>query len=163
MYYLTQLKASTVFVILHFMASDCSSVPIHMNATAPKNSSNSAVHFNSISKQINEDTSTMKKFYGSESEANPIFHGNQTKNNVNAKTSTTFNINKNLTEEDSHNNIHTIRSKRSTQCNVSEPSLSISSAIQKWVNYLVNYKASCNECHNHCSVNISEVCSCKFK
>jgi hypothetical protein len=149
------------------MASDCSSAPIHMNTTAPKNSSNSAVHFNSMSKQLNEDTPTMKISHGSESEAKPVFHGNRTKNDVNAmknaKTSATFNINKNLTEEDSHNNIHTIRSKRSTQCNVLEPSLSISSEIQKWVNYLANYKASCNECHSHCSVNISEVCSCKFK
>jgi hypothetical protein len=134
-----------------------------MNTTAPKNSSNSAVHFNSMSKQLSEDSSTKEMSHGSESEAKPIFHGKQTKNNVNAMTSAAFNINKNLTEEDSRNNIQSIRSKRSTQCNVLEPSLSISSEIQKWVNYLANYKASCNECHSHCSVNISEVCSCKFK
>jgi hypothetical protein len=166
-YYSAQLKASIAFVILHFMEPDCSSIPLHTNRRAPKNSSNSMVRLTSMSPKLNENASAMVISHGSESEAKPIFHGNQTKNNENAlknaEISVTININKNLTEDDSHNSIHTIRSKRSTQCNISEPRLSISSETQKWVNYLANYKISCNECHSYCSVYNSEVCSCTSK
>jgi hypothetical protein len=138
-----------------------------MNRTALKNSSINAAHFHSMSKQLNEDISAVKISHDNESEAKRIFYGNRTKKNggtmKNAKTSAIFDINKNLTEENSHDNIDMMRSKRSTQCNVLESSLNISSEVQKWVSYLANYKTSCNECHSYCSVNISEVGSCKFK
>jgi hypothetical protein len=163
MYYSAQMKASIAFGILHFMVSDCSSVPLHTNRSTPNNSSNSTVPLSSRPPKFNEDASAMVISHGSESEAKPIFHGNHTKNNVNAlknaEISVTINTNKNLTEDDSHDSIHTIRSKRSTQCSILGPRLSISSETQKWVNYLANYKVSCNECHNYCSVNSSEVCS----
>jgi hypothetical protein len=144
------------------MVSDCSSVPLHTNRKAPKNSSTRTVHLSSMSPKLNEDASAMMISHGSESEAKSIFHGNKTKNNVTAlkkaEISVTININKNLTEEDSHDSTQTVRSKRSTQCSFLEPSLSISSETQKWVNYLANYKVSCNECHSYCSVNNTEVC-----
>jgi hypothetical protein len=166
LYYSAQLKASIAFVILHFMVSDCS-IPLHTNRSTLKNSSFSIVHLSSVSPKLSEDASGMVISHGSELEAKPVFHGNQTENNVNAlkdaKISVTNSINRSLTGDNSHNNIHIIRSKRSTQCSILEPSLSISSETQKWVNYLANYKVSCNECHSYCSVNNSEVRSCTLK
>jgi hypothetical protein len=148
------------------MVSGCS-IPLHTNSSTMKNSSSSLVHLTSVSPKLNEDASGIVISHGSELETKPVFHGNQIENNGNAlkdaKTSVINSINRSLTGDNSHKSIHTIRSKRSTQCSILEPSLSISSETQKWVNYLANYKGSCNECHSYCSVNNSEVCSCASK
>jgi hypothetical protein len=139
MYYSAQMKASIAFVILHLMVSDCSSIPLHTNRRALKNSSTSTVRLSSRPPISNEDVSAMVISRGSESEAKPKSYGNQTENNVNAlkntKTSATMNINKSILKEDSHNSIKTLRSKRSTH-------IDISNIIQEYVNYLLNYSAS---------------------
>jgi hypothetical protein len=138
-YYAAQLKASIAFVILHFMVSDCLSIPIHRNRTAPQNSSISVVHLNPFSQQLNEGDLKMKTSYSSESEVKLKSDGSQTRSNVtslkNAEASVTNSINNNLAEEDSHDNIQTVRSKRSTY-------IEISNIIQEYVNYLLNYSAS---------------------
>jgi hypothetical protein len=66
-------------------------------------------------------------------------YGSQIRSNVvslkNAEVSVTNTINSRLAEEDSHDSIQTVRSKRLTH-------IDISNIIQEYVNYLLNYSAS---------------------
>jgi len=156
-----QHKASVAFLILYFMVFDCSSVPLYTNSTnlklTPTNSTINVGYHQSVSYDINEHISTIKRSQTAETKRQSYV--NKSQNGVtfskDEETSLMNKDKKSLAADSTHNTRRFHRSKRST-------GLNISSEILKWIIYVANCAGnSSSKCHDSCSVSNREVC-CYF-